>query len=111
MPHNKVTEFAISPDGLSFDHPEFGDHFRHFGLYVVWRGGEWWAVKWGSEVLTHDLEFVYDAVTSHRYGEDLIDVRFTCQEGLTAAEQVVNKIVVNGKTWAEWEACRAEVQR
>lgn len=99
-----VTEVMLLPDGMELDDIEV----HSFAVFVRWRGARTetgrggYAIMHGARHLSHKGKWRYAPepfLQRHFRWADL-------DSALTTARTVVNDVVVNGKTWAEWSSGR-----
>jgi hypothetical protein len=97
--HVQITEFTVAPAPLD------EDYAYDWAVKVEWRGGgAGWAVTRNGRVLNVDGEWEYESLPSERDEADYARCRFDSDTALRLAAEVVPKLVVNGKTWADWHA-------
>lgn len=94
-----IEERIYLPDNMTADHPEA----HGFMLSVSYRGDGKWVVQRGHgrpiEQMTHTGKLLYVPLkmTQMRW------CRFTFEEACALAEQHINEVKVNGRTWAQWQ--------
>lgn len=100
MPQQRITQIVLIPDGASWDTWSDGT----FRVYVEWMGvGEdgkdRWRVKHGASELSRagNWAFLPRKFKLNQYRWETMD------EALQWARKVTNDVVVNGRTWAQWQ--------
>lgn len=93
-----ASEFTFLPAGA---HPD-DDEVTRFAVKVSWRGHDRWAVTrsgdcWGPGGWEHE------ASPSNRSPEFLAVHRYSLGDAVALARQLVDGIIVNGRTWSQWE--------
>ena len=94
-----IEERRYFPTGCDPEHYEA----ESFSLKVTFRGGGKWSVDQGRhQQMTHTGRMTYCAprMTLMRW------CRFTFAEACEIAEQHVDEVKVNGRTWSEWQSVR-----
>jgi hypothetical protein len=95
-----ATTYSVLPTGGA----EGMDEIEHFTLTVASRGDGTWVVRWMGEYLKPDLTWTYE---HGHYYDDLTTA-------LAAATGAVDKLVINGMSWAEaqqWKSLTDETER
>lgn len=93
-----ASEFTFLPAGAQAD----DDDVSRFAVKVSWRGHDRWAVTrfgdcWGPEGWEHE------ASPSNRTPEFLAVHRYGLEDAIALARQLVDGVVVNGRSWARWQ--------
>lgn len=95
-------ERTYLPDGCDRDdYNAFG-----FQVGVFYRGGGKYLVSHGGREAHKQLSRAGNWLWTPLKMTQMRWCRFTFEEACRLAEQVVNDVKVNGRTWAEWEAHR-----
>lgn len=101
MSYHKVSEYRVYPTG--YDEATFSDKST-WTITVAERDTGRWAVKGMFGVLNADGEWEYEPSPSNREDDFLARCRFTEEEALRRALEVVDTVVINGMTIAQAEA-------
>ena len=100
----QIEERIYFPDGCDPDDYEA----THFAVCVQWRGQGKWAVTAG---LGHPASrFLSSAGVWHFMPRQMHrrHLRFDFETACRLAEEHVETLTINGRTWAQWETWRAE---
>jgi hypothetical protein len=98
MTEHKVSEYRVYPTG--YDEATFSDKIT-WTITVAERDTGRWAVKGMFGVLNTDGEWEYEPSPSNREDDFLDRCRFTEEEALRRALEVVDTIRINGSTIAQ----------
>ena len=93
-----VSEYAVYPTG--YHETEIPSDKYRFTITVKDRG-KGWAVCWMGDVLNRDGEWEWEVQPSSRDDEFYRRCRFTEKEAQALAAEHVDKLTINGRTFAE----------
>lgn len=99
-----ATEFVFTPRVEEGE--EEVEAFRHFRVYVQWRSEGRYAISRYSEIWD-GKEWVYESLPSNRTDEFIAKTRFSLEDAVAMAQELPDKLRVNGRTYREWY----EIQR
>lgn len=93
------TELTVYPTGADPQDVEV----RHFTLTVVARGaGRYAVIDRAGQALATDGTWSYESIPSERRAEWLDAHRFTRDEAVAHAIELVDQQTTMGRTWAQW---------
>jgi len=101
MAHYQTSEYRVYPTG--YDEATFSDKYT-YSITVEERGDNRWAVKGIFYVLNKDGEWEHEPRPSSREDDFLERCRFTEEEALRRALEVVDTVKINGQTIIEADA-------
>jgi len=93
-----VSEYTVYPTG--YHATEIPSDKYHFVITVKDRG-KGWAVCWMSDVLNRSGEWEWEMQPSSRDDDFFSRCRFTEEEAKRLAVEAVDKLAINGRTFAE----------
>jgi hypothetical protein len=100
-----VTEYTFYPSSL-----RPGDREAHaWAITVSWKSEGRWAVVRGSECLDAEGRWDYERLPSARATEWKKRFRFSREEAIRIAREMVDTIVINGRTYEQWQDHFAEL--
>jgi hypothetical protein len=105
-----ITEIMLLPDGLDENVEDIYDDARHFAVFVRWAGRR--QGNAGGFMVTQSFRdcqlsragnwaYCVPKFKRHQYRWETLD------EALAMARAAVNGVVVNGRTYSQWQAFRA----
>lgn len=96
-----ATEFVFTPTVEEGEQDV--EAFRHFRVYVQWRGADKYAISRFGEVWNGE-DWEYESLPSNRTDEFIAKTRFSLDEAVAMAKDLPDKLSVNGRTYREWYA-------
>lgn len=94
MSSEHVGEVVVLPDGLDIDSSDV----RAFGVRVIRRPGDTFSVEAMGGQYACDGSWTDSPVGAKRD-----HYRFPYEEAMSLARQVVDDVLVLGRTWAQWQ--------
>lgn len=90
----------VLPTGMNINDPNDAYEAPTFGVSVAWKAPERYSVErfGGGKQANRQGEW-----RDRPEWKDREDFRFTYEEALEMARSLVNGIVINGHTWAQWK--------
>lgn len=99
-----ATDFAFYPEGAEKDEV----NGRYYRVTVSKRSEDKWAVIFFNECWHQkEQDWVYESLPSNRTEEFTENTRFSLETAVSIAVEMTEKLVVNGRTYAQWLEFRA----